>query len=45
MPSFLKSHDVAILLDLSPDDVNIMARKGLIKGKKSGSGGVSGITM
>ncbi len=36
MPPFLKSHDVAILLDLSPDDVNIMARKGLIKGKKIG---------
>jgi excisionase family DNA binding protein len=36
MPFFLKSHDVAVLLDLSPDDVNSMARKGHIKGRKIG---------
>lgn len=36
MPCILKTHDVAVLLDLSPDDVNAMARKGLIKGHKIG---------
>ena len=35
-PCILKTHDVAVLLDLSPDDVNDMARKGLIKGHKIG---------
>ncbi len=36
MPCILKTYDVAVLLDLSPDDVNAMARKGLIKGHKIG---------
>ena len=36
MPCILKTHDVAVMLDLSPDDVNTMARKGLIKGHKIG---------
>ncbi len=36
MPFFLKTYDVAVLLDLSPDDVNAMARNGLIDGHKIG---------
>ena len=36
-PSVLKSRDLAILLDMSPDAVNDMARKGLLKGYKSGN--------
>jgi len=36
MPFFLKTYDIAVLLDVSPDDVNAMARKGLIKGHKIG---------
>lgn len=36
MPSILKTYDIAVLLDISPDDVNAMARKGLIKGYKIG---------
>ena len=36
MPFFLKTYDIAVLLDVSPDDVNAMARKGLIKGQKIG---------
>lgn len=36
MQWILKTYDVAVLLDLSPDDVNAMARKGLIKGQKIG---------
>lgn len=36
MPFFLKTYDVAVMLDLSPDDVNAMARKGLIDGHKIG---------
>ncbi|HEY3490725.1 MAG TPA: helix-turn-helix domain-containing protein [Candidatus Deferrimicrobiaceae bacterium] len=37
LPNILKTHDLAILLDLSPDAVNDMARKGLLKGYKSGN--------
>ncbi len=37
MPSVLKTRDLAILLDMSPDAVNDMARKGLLKGYKSGN--------
>jgi excisionase family DNA binding protein len=37
MPNILKTRDIAIILDLSPDTVNDMARKGLIKGYKSGN--------
>ncbi len=37
MPNILKTRDIAILLDLSPDSVNDMARKGQIKGYKSGN--------
>lgn len=36
MPFFLKTYDIAVLLDVSPDDVNAMARKGVIKGRKIG---------
>ena len=35
--SILKSRDLAILLDLSPDVVNDMARRGHLKGFKSGN--------
>ena len=37
MPSILKSRDLAILLDMSPDAVNDLARKGVLKGFKSGN--------
>ncbi len=37
LPNILKTRDVAILLDLSPDTVNDMARKGILKGYKSGN--------
>lgn len=37
LPNILKTRDIAILLDLSPDTVNDMARKGMIKGYKSGN--------
>lgn len=36
MPAILKSCDLSALLDLSPDDVNALARKGVIKGYKIG---------
>ena len=36
MPAILKSRDLSALLDLSPDDVNTLARKGVIKGYKVG---------
>jgi excisionase family DNA binding protein len=36
-PNVLKTRDIAILLDLSPDAVNDLARKGVIKGYKSGN--------
>jgi len=35
--SILKTRDLAILLDLSPDVVNDMARRGHLKGFKSGN--------
>ncbi|MBI3077740.1 MAG: helix-turn-helix domain-containing protein [Deltaproteobacteria bacterium] len=37
MPKILKTRDVARLLDLSPDNVNVMARKGLIPAYKEGN--------
>jgi len=37
MPSILKTRDLAILLDMSPDAVNDLARKGVLKGYKSGN--------
>lgn len=37
MPGILKTRDLAILLDMSPDAVNDMARKGILKGYKSGN--------
>lgn len=37
MPNILKTRELAILLDLSPDVVNDMARRGLLKGFKSGN--------
>ena len=35
--NILKTRDLAILLDLSPDVVNDMARRGYLKGFKSGN--------
>ena len=37
LPNVLKTRDLAILLDLSPDAVNDLARRGLLKGFKSGN--------
>jgi len=37
LPSILRTRDLAILLDMSPDAVNDMARKGIVKGYKSGN--------
>jgi excisionase family DNA binding protein len=37
IPNVLKSRDLAVLLDLSPDVVNDMARRGHVKGFKSGN--------
>jgi excisionase family DNA binding protein len=37
MPNILKTRDLAIILDLSPDAVNDMARRGRLKGYKSGN--------
>lgn len=37
LPNILKTRDLAILLDMSPDAVNDMARKGLLRGFKSGN--------
>ena len=37
MPAILKSRDLSALLDLTPDDVNALARKGVIKGYKIGN--------
>ena len=37
LPNILKTRDLAIVLDLSPDAVNDLARKGLLKGYKSGN--------
>ena len=37
MPNILKTRDLAILLDLSPDVVNDMARCGHLRGFKSGN--------
>ncbi len=36
LPKILKSRDLARLLNLSPDSVNLLARKGVIKGHKEG---------
>lgn len=37
IPNILRTRDLAILLDMSPDAVNDMARKGIVKGYKSGN--------
>lgn len=37
LPNILKTKDLAIFLDLSPDVVNEMARKGMLRGYKSGN--------
>ena len=37
LPPILKTRDLAILLDMSPDAVNDLARKGVLKGYKSGN--------
>lgn len=36
MPSILKTQDIAVLLDKSPDDINALARKGELRGHKIG---------
>lgn len=36
-PNVFKTRDLAILFDLSPDAVNDMARRGVLKGYKSGN--------
>jgi excisionase family DNA binding protein len=36
-PAIMKTRDLAILLDLSPDTVNDMARRGILKGYKNGN--------
>ncbi len=36
-PTIMRTRDLAILLDLSPDTVNDMARRGILKGYKSGN--------
>lgn len=33
---FLRSRDVAYLLDMSPDDVLVLARNGVLKGTRQG---------
>jgi excisionase family DNA binding protein len=37
LPNILKTRDLAVLLDMSPDAVNDLARKGTIKGYKNGN--------
>lgn len=37
IPGIMKTRDLAILLDMSPDAVNDLARKGVLKGYKSGN--------
>ncbi len=37
LPNVLKTRDLAVLLDMSPDAVNDLARKGLLRGYKSGN--------
>jgi len=37
LPPVMKTRDLAILLDLSPDTVNDMARRGTLKGFKNGN--------
>ena len=37
MSIILKTYDIAVMLDMSPDDVNALARKGVIKGSKMGN--------
>ena len=37
LPNILKTRDIALLLDMSPDAVNDLARKGLLRGFKSGN--------
>jgi len=37
IPNILRTRDLAILLDMSPDAVNDLARKGVVKGYKSGN--------
>lgn len=37
LPNILKTRDLAVLLDMSPDAVNDLARKGVIKGYKNGN--------
>ncbi len=39
LPSILKSKDISSLVGKSPDDINYLARKGIIKGYKKGNNG------
>jgi len=34
LPTILKTRDLAILLDASPDTINDMARRGILKGDR-----------
>jgi excisionase family DNA binding protein len=36
MPRVLKSNDISKFLKVSPDDISLLARKGYLKGYKSG---------
>ena len=36
LPSVLKSKDISSIVGKSPDDINYLARKGVIKGYKRG---------
>ncbi len=36
-PNVLKTRDLAMILDMSPDAVNDLARRGVIRGYKSGN--------
>ncbi|MFC1855298.1 helix-turn-helix domain-containing protein [Thermodesulfobacteriota bacterium] len=36
MPSILKSSDISRLLEVSPDDISLLARRGFLKGFKIG---------
>ncbi len=36
MPKILKSSDISRLLEVSPDDITLLARRGYLRGFKSG---------
>ncbi len=37
LPAIMRTRDLALLLDMSPDAVNDMARRGILKGYKNGN--------